>query len=203
MTLLSWLILLTVWGSIGVAGFVGARVLFYDESPDEILAWAVDAVTTGDLDGTENGHDGTGWRLGKPHEAEWGFIHARAWVEGVPSDNLLEVRCVTDFEHGVDRDLYAVLYPALVHLRVPLMATTVPVFSRFSGEQHVSESEWRVGESVLWLDPEETERFLARFSGADKLFLRIKYGGNSDTEQQLTFDLGDSSALSTVDSACE
>ncbi len=84
-----------------------------------------------------------------------------------------------------------------------LMPPTVPVFSRFSGEQHLSESEWLVGESVLWLDPEETKRFLARFSGADKLFLRIEYGENSKSEQQLTFDLGDSSALSTVVSACE
>ena len=154
-------------------------------------------------DGAETSHDGTGWRLGEPHEAEWGFIHARAWMEGVPSDNLLEVRCVTDFERGVDRGLHMVLYPASFRLRVALMATTVPVFSRFSGEQHVSESEWLVGESVLWLDPEETKRFLARFIGADKLFLRIEYGGNSNSEQQLTFDLGDSSALSTVDSACE
>ena len=202
-TLLAWLILLAAWGSVGVAVFVGARFLFYDESPDEVLAWAVDAVTTGNTDGTETSHDGTGWRLGEPHEAEWGIIHARAWVEAVSSDYLLEVRCVTDFERGVDRGLYAVLHPASAIRLALSMATTMPVLSRFSGEQHMSESEWLVGESVLWLDPEGTERFRARFSGADKLFLRIEYGGNSNSEQRLTFDLGDSSALSTVDSACE
>ena len=158
--LMAALMLLVVWGSVGVAVFVGTRFLFYGESPDEVLEWAVDVVTTGNLDGTETGHDGTGWWLGEPHDAEWGIIHARAWVEAVPSDNLLEMRCVTDFERRGDRGLYAVLHPdpasslRLVFLR----ATTIPVFSRFSGEQHLSESEWLVGESVLWLDPEETER---------------------------------------------
>ena len=191
-----WGFFLAVWSSVGVALFLGVRFLVYDQPPDEVLERIVDAVTTG------NG--GTGWRLGEPHEAEWGIIHARAWVEAMPADNLLEVRCVTDFERGVDRGLFTVLHPASsLSLRMALLrAATMRVFSRFSGEQHLSESEWLVGESVLWLDSEETNRFLTRLSGADKLFLRIESSEYSDSEQSMTFDLGDSSALSIVESAC-
>ena len=197
-----WGFFLAVWGSVGIAVLLGVRWLVYDQSPDEALEWAVEAVTTGNIGGTEASHDGTGWRLGEPHEAEWGIIHAQAWVEAVPADNLLEVRCVTDFERGVDRGLFTVLHPA--SLRIALSrATTMRVLSRFSGEQHLSESQWLVGESVLWLDPEQTDRFLARFDGADKLFLRIEYSEFSDSEQSLTFDLADLSALSIVKSACD
>ena len=197
----SWLIRLTVWGfflavlgSVGAAVFLGVRFLVYDQPPDEVLERIVDVMTAG------NG--GTDWRLGEPHEAEWGIIHASAWVEATPADNLLEVRCVTDFERGVNRRLFAVLHPDLtlsLHTALILRADTIQVFSRFSGEQHLSESEWLVGESVLWLDSEETDRFLARLGEADKLFLRIEY---SEGEQSMTFDLGDSSALSIVESAC-
>ena len=189
-----WGFFLAVWGSVGVALFLGVRLLVYDQSPDEVLERIMDAVTAG------NGE--TGWRLGEPHEAEWGIIHARVWVEAMPSDNLLEVRCVTDFERGVDRGLIAVLHPdAASRLRMAVATTaTMRVLSRFSGEQHLSDSRWLVGESVLWLDPEEASRFLARLRGADTLFLRIEF--NEYSEQSMTFRFGDSSDLSIVESAC-
>ena len=197
----SWMILLAVLG-VGVAVFVGVRFLVYDQSPGEAVEWvgqwAVDAVTPSD---TETSHDSTGWQLGEPYEAEWGIIHAQAWVEAVPADNLLEVRCATDFERGVDRELFVGLYPASAWGMIFSTAATMRVLSRFSGEQHLSEGQWLVGESVLWLDPEESDHFLARLGGADKLFLRIEYSEFS--EQSLMFDLADSSALSIVESACE
>ena len=209
--LVVWGFFLAVWGSVGVALFLGVRFLIYDQPPDEALEWVADEVRTGITGDTETGHDDTAWRLGESDEAEWGIIYARAWVEATSADHLLEVRCETDFEFGVNRGLSAVLHPASpLSLRMALLrADTMQVFSRFSDEQHLSESEWLVGESVntssgvrrgvLWLDSEETDRFLARLSEADKLFLRIEY---SEGEQSMTFDLGDSSALSIVESAC-
>ena len=207
----SWLIRLAVWGFflavgglVGVTLVLGVRWLVYDQPPDEALGRIVDAVTNGNLDSTATSHDGTGWRLWEePYEAEWGIIHASAWVEGMPADSLLEVRCVTDFERGIDQGLYTVLHPAstLRSFFALSRSSHARVLSRFSGEQHLSDNQWHVGESVLWLDPDETDRFLARLSGADKLFLRIEYSEFSD--ESITFDLGDSSALAIVESACD
>ena len=109
----------------------------------------------------------------------------------------LSVRCETNFETGAAQHL-----AVLLSLPRAISGDTVRVRYRFSDEQHLSDSWWNAAsesrQTVFWAT--DAGAFLARFSGADQLYMRLDYG-ERDVERP-TFDLGDSPALAIVKSAC-
>ena len=136
------------------------------------------------------------WYLWQPSEVEWGIIHAAAAVFDENAAYWLNVRCETDFTTGETNK-----FSVLMSLPRDISGDTVKVSFRFSDERSLSDSSWSAFEAldvVFWT--EDTAAFMGRFSGADKLYMSIEYG-ERDVDR-LTFDLGDSPALSIVKSAC-
>ncbi len=136
------------------------------------------------------------WFLGEPFEVEWGIGHASAAVRSDDNDHWLQVRCESNFEFGTSRE-----FSVLLIIPRTINDDTVRIHYRFSNERQLSDSQWSVadsGDAVFFRG--DRGSFLDRFSGADKLHMRIEYG-ERDIER-LTFDLGDSPGLSIVRSAC-
>ena len=137
------------------------------------------------------------WHLWQPDEVEWGIIHAAASVLDENAQYSLGVRCETNFETGAAQHL-----AVLLNLPRAISGDTLRVRYLFSDEQHLSDSWWDAAiesrQTVFWST--DAGAFLARFSGADQLYMQIEYGERDVARP--TFDLGDSPATAIVKSAC-